>query len=293
MARRRRVDLVNPLAALGAAVPSIGGFSPLPVTIMVPFMGLQSGVMARDFGVNYEIGKRMIKSMSNEEFNSESNDHFRGIQDRLNLMATQSVANFQAMIPHYDVIQETIVEKMVEVEKLKVAGTIQLYKELPKEYIDAIFGLTSNLDQIKADIAAGKPTDFIPTSEPFVTPEGKFEEPVETPVTVPVTQIPLAQQTVEQRGYHMPDPPMTNNNAETFHYIEYTYSYDTSVVISTYEVKIGGTQMQHAKQLQYRYNTSFGRVIGTATVRDKAHFLAYQSAYQTFYGVHFAPYQKV
>ncbi len=42
---------------------------PLPLAIMIPFMGMQSGVMAQQFGVNFQYGKRKISAMSNEEFN--------------------------------------------------------------------------------------------------------------------------------------------------------------------------------------------------------------------------------
>ncbi len=36
---------------------------------MIPFMGIQSGVMAQQFGMNFQYGKRKISAMSNEEFN--------------------------------------------------------------------------------------------------------------------------------------------------------------------------------------------------------------------------------
>ncbi len=42
---------------------------PLPLPMMIPFMGIQSGVMAKMFGENFQFGKRKISAMSNEEFN--------------------------------------------------------------------------------------------------------------------------------------------------------------------------------------------------------------------------------
>ncbi len=42
---------------------------PLPLAMMIPFMGIQSAVMAKQFGENFQYGKRRISAMSNEEFN--------------------------------------------------------------------------------------------------------------------------------------------------------------------------------------------------------------------------------
>ncbi len=50
-------------------LPLPSTFMPLPLAIMIPFMGIQSSVMARQFGMNFQYGKRKISSMSNEEFN--------------------------------------------------------------------------------------------------------------------------------------------------------------------------------------------------------------------------------
>jgi len=47
----------------------IGFFMPLPLAMMIPFMGVQSAVMAKQFGENFQYGKRRISAMSNEEFN--------------------------------------------------------------------------------------------------------------------------------------------------------------------------------------------------------------------------------
>ncbi len=47
----------------------IGFFAPLPLPMMIPFMGIQSAVMAEQFGTLFQYGKRRISAMSNEEFN--------------------------------------------------------------------------------------------------------------------------------------------------------------------------------------------------------------------------------
>lgn len=47
----------------------LGFFAPLPNPVMIPFMGIQSAIMAKMFGEYFQYGKRKIQAMSNEEFN--------------------------------------------------------------------------------------------------------------------------------------------------------------------------------------------------------------------------------
>ncbi len=48
----------------------IGGFMPIPLAMMIPFMATQSMVMGDAFGRAFQYGKRKISAMSNEEFNA-------------------------------------------------------------------------------------------------------------------------------------------------------------------------------------------------------------------------------
>ncbi len=47
----------------------VGGFLPIPLAMMIPFMATQSMVMGDAFGRAFQYGKRKISAMSNEEFN--------------------------------------------------------------------------------------------------------------------------------------------------------------------------------------------------------------------------------
>ncbi len=51
------------------SLPLPSTFMPLPLAIMIPFMGMQSMVMAKQFGEGFQYGKRRISAMSNDEFN--------------------------------------------------------------------------------------------------------------------------------------------------------------------------------------------------------------------------------
>jgi len=50
-------------------VTVIGGFLPIPLAMMIPFMGAQSLVIGKQFGEGFQYGKRKISAMTNEEFN--------------------------------------------------------------------------------------------------------------------------------------------------------------------------------------------------------------------------------
>ncbi len=47
----------------------VSGFLPVPLPMMIPFMGAQSLVIGKMFGEGFQYGKRKISAMSNEEFN--------------------------------------------------------------------------------------------------------------------------------------------------------------------------------------------------------------------------------
>ncbi len=78
---------------------------PLPLAMMIPFMGIQSMVMAKQFGENFQYGKRRISAMSNEEFNkltpakllSNANAELKS-QIPLMQESMQDMRNFQTFI---------------------------------------------------------------------------------------------------------------------------------------------------------------------------------------------------
>ncbi len=47
----------------------VSGFLPVPLPMMIPFMGAQSLVIGKMFGEGFQYGKRKISAMPNEEFN--------------------------------------------------------------------------------------------------------------------------------------------------------------------------------------------------------------------------------
>ncbi len=78
---------------------------PLPLAMMIPFMGIQSMVMAKQFGENFQYGKRRISAMSNDDFNkltpakllSNANDELKS-QIPLMKQSMEDMREFQTFI---------------------------------------------------------------------------------------------------------------------------------------------------------------------------------------------------
>ncbi len=89
----------------------IGFFAPLPLPMMIPFMGIQSAVMAEQFGTMFQYGKRRISAMSNEEFNKLTPQM---LQERITVqvqgMIPEMEKQIQAMRPMVVIIMKEFAE---------------------------------------------------------------------------------------------------------------------------------------------------------------------------------------
>lgn len=139
------------VGAAGNAVPNpFGGFAPFPNSIMVPFMGYQSGVLGFTFGVEYEFGKRLVKSMDNETFNHIKNNQegrafFQGVIKAHNEELLQM---FKDALPEALSTMDRIIEDMVKVEEKKAFRT-------PSAMVELLQALAAGTGRIEppADIA--------------------------------------------------------------------------------------------------------------------------------------------
>ncbi len=104
----------------------IGFFMPLPLAMMIPFMGIQSAVMAKQFGENFQFGKRRISAMSNEEFNKLT-------PQTLNENANREL---KSMIPS---MEKSIIE-MRSFQTFLIQEFIKMIQEVGLGVIGQIFG---------------------------------------------------------------------------------------------------------------------------------------------------------
>ncbi len=98
-------------------VPLPSTFMPLPLAIMIPFMGIQSGVMAQQFGMNFQFGKRKISAMSNEEFNKLTPEQ---MQADFSNMIKGLIPTFGDSLRDMRPFQRMIFEEMLAVFKTAV-----------------------------------------------------------------------------------------------------------------------------------------------------------------------------
>ncbi len=83
----------------------IGFFAPLPLPMMIPFMGIQSAVMAEQFGTMFQYGKRRISAMSNEQFNELTFEKLQSeMTTQLKGMIPEMKQQIQAMQPLVEAI---------------------------------------------------------------------------------------------------------------------------------------------------------------------------------------------
>ncbi len=108
----------------------IGFFAPLPLPMMIPFMGIQSAVMAEQFGTMFQYGKRRISAMSNEEFNKLTP---KMLQERMTReiegMIPEMKEQIQAMRPMVELIIKEFAQYILLATQ---AMQKSLYQELNK-----------------------------------------------------------------------------------------------------------------------------------------------------------------
>lgn len=160
------------ISAVAGLIPKIEGFAPLPNAAADAFMAMQGGHMALLFGAEYTIGKRLIASMSNEEFNS-AKDNPQQFTDKLKPHYEKITQMFESeLATNFSRIQELVLDKAFDIEILKVHQNVKLLKELPSAYWEAIFSTVEKIEgtQSSPGTDTRRGTDFTPTSQPDTPP---------------------------------------------------------------------------------------------------------------------------
>ncbi len=146
-----------------AVLPKIEGFQPIPNSVMVPFMETQSAALAYAFGLNYEFGKRKIKSMDNETFNSLTSEQ---IAEMSSQHTSVLLEQFIQKIPQTLLSQEKIFEQYALIEQKKMMVNAGLARWFALNAVDLARG------------TAGTGPDIItPIPSPTITPSGTVRSP--------------------------------------------------------------------------------------------------------------------
>lgn len=131
--------LMSATAAASFIPNPFGGFAPFPNAMMIPFMGAQSAVLAYQFGINYEFGKRTIRAMSNPEFNAlvTTPEGRAGLAGAIHEQALETLTQFRNLIPDFQSLQNDIIEQSVVIEVKKAERTPSAFVEIMQAFSGA------------------------------------------------------------------------------------------------------------------------------------------------------------
>ncbi len=93
----------------------VSGFLPVPLPMMIPFMGAQSLVIGKMFGEGFQYGKRKISAMSNEEFNKLT---FQDMMSNARTEMQASIPTMQAALADMQPMVQTVVHEFIDYIKL-------------------------------------------------------------------------------------------------------------------------------------------------------------------------------
>ena len=122
--------MVNPVALATGLLGGQGEFQPFANVIMPAFLEYQNGRMSRAFFMRGGVAKRTVAAMQNEDFNKEFKNKFNGLRA---WEAEQNALDrevFLKSIDEAEELQRRIIEKDIELAKIKIRGKIELYKEI-------------------------------------------------------------------------------------------------------------------------------------------------------------------
>ncbi len=180
------------------SLPLPSTFMPLPLAMMIPFMGIQSAVMAKQFGEGFQYGKRRISAMTNEEFNKLTFEQLViNTNNEIKLLIPTFAESLREMRPFQ---REIFTEMLAAMKELIVlggdvaaAGLDPLAHLLGQHIHSAEQTFDPNQD----------PTKFQPPTESVSIPQEddptKFQPPTES-VSTPVPE-PISVFTTSEKHY--------------------------------------------------------------------------------------------
>ncbi len=108
----------------------ISGFLPVPLPMMIPFMGAQSLVIGKMFGEGFQYGKRKISAMPNEEFNKLTFESMMSnAREEIKASVPTMAAAMQDMKPLVDVVVREFLQYINEVSKTLQEVTVTGFDE--------------------------------------------------------------------------------------------------------------------------------------------------------------------
>ncbi len=132
----------------------ISGFLPVPLPMMIPFMGAQSLVIGKMFGEGFQYGKRKISAMPNEEFNKLT---FEAMMSNARDEMQASIPTMQKALQDMKPMVETVVHEFTNYLSLVIEKAPQQLAQI-KTSIEDVSGFTELNAKLVKLIAEAKGT---------------------------------------------------------------------------------------------------------------------------------------
>ncbi len=132
----------------------ISGFLPVPLPMMIPFMGAQSLVIGKMFGEGFQYGKRKISAMPNEEFNKLT---FESLMSNARDEMQASIPTMQQAMQDMKPMVETVVHEFTNYLSLVIEKAPQQLGQI-KTSIEDVTGFTELNAKLVKLIADSKTT---------------------------------------------------------------------------------------------------------------------------------------
>jgi len=128
----------------------VSGFLPVPLPMMIPFMGAQSLVIGKMFGEGFQYGKRKISAMPNEEFNKLS---FEDLMSNARNEIKASIPTMQQAMNDMQPMVATVVHEFIDYLKLVLEAAKQELPSTGQDLQRETTGLSFGLVGLAAEIA--------------------------------------------------------------------------------------------------------------------------------------------
>ncbi len=162
----------------------ISGFLPVPLPMMIPFMGAQSLVIGKMFGEGFQYGKRKISAMPNEEFNKLTfEDMMSNAREELKASIPTMQQALMDMTPMVDTVIREFLKYINEVSKTlqEVTGT----------------GIDEAAHLLGGHVGHGPPTPIPQPIPPGPSPQQPFQPFNPTPFTPTTPKVPSKPKATE------------------------------------------------------------------------------------------------
>ncbi len=145
----------------------VSGFLPVPLPMMIPFMGAQSLVIGKMFGEGFQYGKRKISAMSNEEFNKLT---FEDMMSNARTELKASIPTINASLQDMDKMVEVVVNEFLKYIGLVTKTVLETTGEKAGALIEGNLPITSALLDAAAHAVGTHTHPVAPKITTFVPP---------------------------------------------------------------------------------------------------------------------------